>query len=34
MARLSLSVDHRLINGKTAARFCARLKQILENGEI
>jgi pyruvate dehydrogenase E2 component (dihydrolipoamide acetyltransferase) len=34
MARLSLSVDHRLINGKTAARFCARVKQILENGEI
>ena len=33
MARLSLSVDHRLINGKTAARFCARVKQILENGE-
>jgi pyruvate dehydrogenase E2 component (dihydrolipoamide acetyltransferase) len=33
MARLSLSVDHRLINGRTAARFCARLKQILENGE-
>lgn len=33
MARLTLSVDHRLINGTTAARFCARLKQILENGE-
>jgi pyruvate dehydrogenase E2 component (dihydrolipoamide acetyltransferase) len=33
MARLTLSVDHRLINGKTAARFCARLKKILENGE-
>jgi len=34
MARLSLSVDHRLINGKTAARFCARVKQILENGDL
>ncbi len=34
MARVSLSVDHRLINGKTAARFCTRLKQILENGEL
>jgi pyruvate dehydrogenase E2 component (dihydrolipoamide acetyltransferase) len=33
MARLTLSVDHRLINGTAAARFCARLKQILENGE-
>jgi pyruvate dehydrogenase E2 component (dihydrolipoamide acetyltransferase) len=34
MARLSLSVDHRLINGKTAARFLARVKQIVENGEL
>jgi pyruvate dehydrogenase E2 component (dihydrolipoamide acetyltransferase) len=33
LARLTLSVDHRLINGTAAARFCARLKQILENGE-
>jgi len=34
MARLTLSVDHRLINGTTAARFIARVKQILENGEF
>ena len=32
MARLSLAVDHRLINGRTAARFMTRLKQILETG--
>jgi len=32
LARLTLSVDHRLINGKTAARFLARLKEMLETG--
>ena len=32
VARLSLAVDHRLINGRTAARFMTRLKQILETG--
>ena len=32
-ARLTLSVDHRLVNGRTAARFLARVKQILESGE-
>jgi pyruvate dehydrogenase E2 component (dihydrolipoamide acetyltransferase) len=32
MARLTLSVDHRLINGKTAAMFLARVKEILEKG--
>jgi pyruvate/2-oxoglutarate dehydrogenase complex dihydrolipoamide acyltransferase (E2) component len=32
MARLTLSVDHRLINGKTAARFLSRVKEILEKG--
>jgi pyruvate dehydrogenase E2 component (dihydrolipoamide acetyltransferase) len=32
MARLTLSVDHRVINGKTAARFLARVKEILESG--
>lgn len=34
LARLTLSADHRLINGKTAARFLARVKQILENGDF
>jgi pyruvate dehydrogenase E2 component (dihydrolipoamide acetyltransferase) len=34
LARLTLSVDHRLINGATAARFLTRVKQILENGEL
>lgn len=33
LVRLTLSVDHRLINGATAARFLARVKQLLENGE-
>jgi pyruvate dehydrogenase E2 component (dihydrolipoamide acetyltransferase) len=33
LVRLTLSVDHRLINGATAARFLARVKQVLENGE-
>jgi pyruvate dehydrogenase E2 component (dihydrolipoamide acetyltransferase) len=33
LARLTLSVDHRLINGRMAARLIARVKQILEHGE-
>ena len=32
LARLTLSVDHRLINGKKAAQFLARVKEILETG--
>jgi pyruvate dehydrogenase E2 component (dihydrolipoamide acetyltransferase) len=32
LARLTLSADHRLINGKTAAQFLARVKDILEAG--
>jgi pyruvate dehydrogenase E2 component (dihydrolipoamide acetyltransferase) len=32
LARLSLTVDHRLINGKVAARFISRVKEILEKG--
>ena len=32
MAKVSLAVDHRLINGKTAARFLSRVKQIIETG--
>jgi pyruvate dehydrogenase E2 component (dihydrolipoamide acetyltransferase) len=31
-AHLTLSVDHRIINGKVAARFLGRVKQILETG--
>jgi pyruvate dehydrogenase E2 component (dihydrolipoamide acetyltransferase) len=32
LASLTLSVDHRLINGVTAARFLCRVKQLLEEG--
>jgi pyruvate dehydrogenase E2 component (dihydrolipoamide acetyltransferase) len=32
MTRVSLAVDHRLINGKTAARFLSRVKIIIETG--
>jgi pyruvate dehydrogenase E2 component (dihydrolipoamide acetyltransferase) len=32
LARMTLSADHRLINGKAAARFLARVKEILETG--
>ncbi len=32
LARLTLTVDHRLLNGRTAARFLSRVKQILETG--
>lgn len=32
LAALTLSVDHRLLNGGTAARFLARVKQLLEEG--
>jgi len=32
LASMTLSVDHRLINGGTAARFLARVKQLLEEG--
>jgi pyruvate dehydrogenase E2 component (dihydrolipoamide acetyltransferase) len=32
LAALTLSVDHRLINGTTAARFLGRVKQLLEEG--
>jgi pyruvate/2-oxoglutarate dehydrogenase complex dihydrolipoamide acyltransferase (E2) component len=32
LAALTLSVDHRLINGAAAARFLARVKQLLEEG--
>jgi pyruvate dehydrogenase E2 component (dihydrolipoamide acetyltransferase) len=34
VVHLTLSVDHRLINGAAAARFLARVKQILEDGEL
>jgi pyruvate/2-oxoglutarate dehydrogenase complex dihydrolipoamide acyltransferase (E2) component len=32
LAVMTLSVDHRLINGKQAAQFLARVKEILETG--
>jgi pyruvate dehydrogenase E2 component (dihydrolipoamide acetyltransferase) len=32
LAALTLSVDHRLINGTTAALFLGRVKQLLERG--
>jgi pyruvate dehydrogenase E2 component (dihydrolipoamide acetyltransferase) len=32
IAEISLAVDHRLINGRTAARFMTGLKKILETG--
>ena len=34
LVHVTLSVDHRLINGAAAARFLARVKQIVENGEL
>jgi pyruvate dehydrogenase E2 component (dihydrolipoamide acetyltransferase) len=32
LAAMTLSVDHRLVNGGTAARFLSRVKQLLEEG--
>jgi pyruvate dehydrogenase E2 component (dihydrolipoamide acetyltransferase) len=32
VARLTLSVDHRLVNGRTAALYISRVKEILEQG--
>jgi pyruvate/2-oxoglutarate dehydrogenase complex dihydrolipoamide acyltransferase (E2) component len=32
LAVLTLTVDHRLINGRRAAQFLARVKEILETG--
>jgi len=32
MATVKLAVDHRLINGRAAAEFLSRLKQIVESG--
>jgi pyruvate dehydrogenase E2 component (dihydrolipoamide acetyltransferase) len=32
LATLTLTVDHRLINGKKAAQYLARVKEILETG--
>jgi pyruvate dehydrogenase E2 component (dihydrolipoamide acetyltransferase) len=34
LAAVTLSVDHRLINGIAAARFLARVKQLLEDGGL
>ena len=34
LAHLTLSADHRLIYGAVAARFLARVKDVLENGDL
>jgi pyruvate dehydrogenase E2 component (dihydrolipoamide acetyltransferase) len=34
LSSLTLSVDHRFINGRAAARFIARVKQIVETGAL
>ena len=34
LATVTLTVDHRLINGRRAAQFLSRLKEILETGAI
>ena len=34
LAHLRLAVDHRLINGRTAAAFLGTVKELLEDGEL
>ena len=34
LVQVTLSVDHRLINGRMAAEFLTKVKEILESGEI
>jgi len=34
VANVTLSVDHRLINGRNAAEFLTRVKDVMESGEI
>jgi pyruvate dehydrogenase E2 component (dihydrolipoamide acetyltransferase) len=34
MARVTLSADHRLINGRTAAEFLAKVKEAVELGDL
>ena len=29
-----LAADHRLINGRTAAAFLSKVKQVIESGEV
>lgn len=34
VATVNFAADHRLVNGRTAAEFLARLKEIVESGEL
>jgi pyruvate/2-oxoglutarate dehydrogenase complex dihydrolipoamide acyltransferase (E2) component len=34
MGFLPLSFDHRALDGATAARFLARVKELLEGGDV
>jgi pyruvate dehydrogenase E2 component (dihydrolipoamide acetyltransferase) len=34
LVTVKLAVDHRLINGRTAAAFLSRVKEVIESGEI
>ena len=34
LATVKLAADHRLINGRTAAKFLSRIKEIIESGEL
>jgi pyruvate dehydrogenase E2 component (dihydrolipoamide acetyltransferase) len=34
LVTVKLAVDHRLINGRTAAAFLSRVKEVIELGEI
>jgi pyruvate/2-oxoglutarate dehydrogenase complex dihydrolipoamide acyltransferase (E2) component len=33
-ANVTLAADHRIINGRTAAEYLTRVKEIVESGEI
>ena len=33
LATAKLAVDHRLINGRTAAKFLSKLKEVIEFGD-
>jgi pyruvate dehydrogenase E2 component (dihydrolipoamide acetyltransferase) len=34
LVTVRLAADHRLINGRTAAAFLSRVKEVIESGEI
>ena len=34
LVTVKVAADHRLINGRTAAAFLSRVKQVIESGEI